>query len=97
MDKCEICGCTAGAHNIYTHQFQKPGPIIARDIGEGQKFEGGAELPIQVAIARYYMPGSMVNSDKAFEIFQEDHRGKMQKITISPQTLEAIIKWGKKE
>jgi hypothetical protein len=68
--------------------------MINRHIGESMAFTGGAEIPPRATIIRYYMPGSTLNSDKAFEIIQETARGTVQTVILSPQTMEAILKWG---
>jgi hypothetical protein len=58
---------------------------------------GGAEISSKVSVTQHYMPGSFNNGHKAFEITQESIRGSVQTVTLSEETLEAIIKWGKEK
>lgn len=69
--------------------------MINRKIGDSMAFTGGAEITPVATVSRYYMPGSMNNGDKVFEITQETSRGTVQTVMLSPQTMEAILKWGK--
>lgn len=68
--------------------------MINRKIGETIVITGGAEISPQVTVTQHYMPGSLNNGDKSFEIVQETFRGSVQTVILSPQTIEAVLKWG---
>lgn len=70
--------------------------MINRKVAESISITDGPEMNISVAIMQCYMPGSDQNNHKSFEITQISPRGIIQTITISPQTLQKILNWGKK-
>jgi len=65
---------------------------MAKELGEGVLFTGGAELTPEVTVVPFHSPGSLNHGRKTLMIAQGKNA-----VTLSPETMESILEWYNEE